>query len=277
MEHKIYKVSAFTKEGKGGNLAGVVLAADSLNDREMQSIAKRLGYSETAFVQKSEKADFKVRFFTPTDEVDLCGHATIATFNLLKTLKYIKEGIYKQETKAGILQLNITSDLVYMEQNPPRFFEKLLVEDLMHCFDKLNVDTKYPIQIVSTGMKEIFLPVKTKLDLHQLTPHFERIIELSKKYDVIGIHAFTYDCDVDAESRNFAPLVGIDEESATGTSNGALGCYTYQYKTQKEQYLFWQGISMNLPSEITTKIQASGNQIDRVYVGGKAIVLEEIV
>ena len=121
MNGQIYRISAFQDNHRGGNPAGVVLDADLLSERDMLSIAKKVGYSETAFIMKSLNADFKVRFFTPIAEVDLCGHATIAAFNLLRDLHVIKMGRYTQETKAGILQLEIQDKLVYMEQNIPEF------------------------------------------------------------------------------------------------------------------------------------------------------------
>ena len=109
MDLTVYKLSSFPKEGHGGNEAGVVLDADSLKDKEMLKIAKEVGFSETAFVSNSNVADFKVRFFTPVNEVSLCGHATIATFNLLRDKEIISPGIYTQETKAGILKLVSTT------------------------------------------------------------------------------------------------------------------------------------------------------------------------
>ena len=84
MNKKIYRISALKYNNMGGNPAGVVLDADLLSESDMPTIAKEVGYSETAFIMKSLNADFKVRFFTPVAEVDLCGHATIASFNLLK-------------------------------------------------------------------------------------------------------------------------------------------------------------------------------------------------
>jgi len=99
MANHIYRVTAFSDSAHGGNLAGVVLDADSLSEEQMLKIAKEVGYSETAFVMKSTKADFKVRFFTPTDEVDLCGHATIATFNLLRDLGAITVGDYTKKQR----------------------------------------------------------------------------------------------------------------------------------------------------------------------------------
>jgi PhzF family phenazine biosynthesis protein len=271
---ELYRLRAFPNGEGGGNKAGVVLDADFLTDAQMQDIASEVGYSETAFVTKSTRADVAVRFFTPTTEVDLCGHATIATFNLLRQKKRLQKGVYTQETKAGILKLDVRDEIVYMEQKHPHFSDLLHASDVAKCFlEKDFVDTRYPIQIVSTGMKEIFLPVINTDVLHQLQPDFEEIMRVSKQFGVIGIHAFALDDTVDAYGRNFAPLVGIDEESATGTSNGALSCYLYRYVTKKNQYVLRQGYSMKQPSEIYGTIETIEDEIQAVYVGGRATLI----
>ncbi len=271
----LFKVAAFPKTEFGGNKAGVYIRADDLNDKEMQKIAKNVGYSETAFVMHSDIADFKVRFFTPLSEVDLCGHATIATFNLLRDLDVISPGTYTQETKAGVLELVVKKDTVYMEQVLPEFFNILDEKDIHFCFkNKHFVDEFLPIQIVSTGLKEIFLPVKDVETLNSLEPNIEEIIEASVKHNVIGIHAFSVSDEVDAYGRNFAPFVGINEESATGTSNGALGCYLFEHVIKKHKYTLRQGYSMKMPSEIITKLESNNNTIHKVWVGGTAKILE---
>ncbi|XFA98719.1 PhzF family phenazine biosynthesis protein [Candidatus Izemoplasma sp. B36] len=267
----LYHMSAFPKNINGGNLAGVYLFADDLNDFNMQKIAYEVGYSETAFVMKSDAADFKVRFFTPIEEVNLCGHATIATFNLLRDLKIIKTGMYTQETKAGILRLDVKEKMVFMEQPSPLFFDIVEKVDLEVCFHNLKFHDVLNPQIVSTGIREIFLPVKNVDTLNCLIPINDEIIKLSQKYNVIGIHAFALDDDIDAYGRNFAPIVGIDEESATGTSNGALGSYLFKYLKKKNNYILRQGYSMNLPSEIITIVESDNNHIDEIWVGGTAI------
>jgi len=274
MDVIIYKISSFTLNGNGGNKAGVVLEADGLTSKDMLRIANNVGYSETAFVMNSKIANFKVRFFTPLSEVDLCGHATIAVFNLLQQKEIINLGIYTQETKAGVLRLDIREDAVYMEQKSPRYYEELTIEDIKNCFNNEIITViGQPIQILSTGVKEIFLPVNTLNDLNNLDPNLKMIKEISKKYDVIGIHAFTTDGDVDAYSRNFAPIVGIDEESATGTSNGALSCYLYKYVNKKNKYILRQGFSMGLPSEIKSELKVVEDEIIDVFVGGKAKII----
>ncbi|AIO18029.1 putative isomerase YddE [Candidatus Izimaplasma bacterium HR1] len=272
----LYLLTAFPKTEYGGNKAGVYLDADNLTEKEMKKIAKDVGFSETAFVMKSDVADFRVRFFTPTNEVDLCGHATIATFNLLRDLKVIEVGTYTQETKAGVLKLIIKKDEVFMEQVLPEFYEELSYSDISTCFSNSHyTNDDLPIQIVSTGIKEIFLPVKDTKTLNKLKPNFEEIIEVSIRHNVIGIHAFTLAEDCDAYGRNFAPVVGIKEESATGTSNGALGCYIYKHANKKEKYVLRQGYAMDLPSEIITKLEIKDNEIKKVLVGGSARIIKE--
>ena len=135
MSRKVYRLNAFAKTEDGGNPAGVVIDAEHLSANQMQAIAKEVGYSETAFVMKSDKADFRVRFFTPTNEVDLCGHATIATFNLLRDLGIVAKGQYTQETKAGVLKIAICEDEVFMEQKLPEFDQILNHDEIIDSFN----------------------------------------------------------------------------------------------------------------------------------------------
>ncbi len=276
MDLHVYKLTSFPKDDLGGNEAGVVLDADLLKEKQMLRIANEVGFSETAFVSKSDIADFKVRFFTPLNEVSLCGHATIATFNLLRDKNFISPGIYTQETKVGILKLYVKEDMVFMEQNPPVYGQVIDALEFSNCFYNVDyINQELPIVVLSTGMREIFLPVSSVKKLNNLTPNIEEIIKLCRKYDVIGIHVFSVTKDeADAYGRNFAPIVGINEESATGTSNGALGCYLNKYvNPNKSKFILRQGYSMNKPSEIITKLVIQNRSINSVWVGGKAKII----
>ena len=270
-----YVVSAFTANGNGGNKAGVVLEADGLSDDLMQAVAKELGYSETAFVSKSETATYKVRFFTITEEVDLCGHATIATWSLLFQKGFVERGMHSQETLAGKLGIMISDDSsVFMQQTEPQFFNQIDYEEIAPVLNasKAELEDSLMPQIVSTGLRDILVPVRNKEILMNLRPNFSEMTNLSKKYDVTGLHVFSLGEDCAAIARNFAPLVGIDEESATGTSNGALLCYLKKKGKLEEQdvYRIEQGESMGQLSEILGKF------IDgRVWIGGKTTLLSE--
>lgn len=273
----VYVTSAFSKNNKGGNKAGVVLNEPDLSVGQKMEIAKKLGYSETVFVRDSCMADFKLQYFTPTEEVPLCGHATIAAFYTLKLLNMLDKQNYTIETKAGILNIQVKEDgLIFMEQNCPVYFDVLKPDIFTECIKKDLIDCNFPIQIVSTGLKDIMLPVRSRGDLEAIAPDFERLAELSKENNVVGVHAFTLmnDPDITAICRNFAPLYGIDEESATGTSSCALACYLFKYDQKKSQYVFEQGYNMGEISRIVVNITYHENIIYSVYVGGYGYLID---
>ena len=118
-EIKVHLINSFTRNNKGGNPAGVVLNPPKLSDEQKITIAKEVGFSETAFVYQGEETDFKVDFFTPEGEVDFCGHATLAVFFTLSSLNLLASGHYTQKTKAGILSVAINAENIVMEQTLP--------------------------------------------------------------------------------------------------------------------------------------------------------------
>ncbi len=272
----VYVAVAFSKDAKGGNKAGVVLGRSELTSVQKAAIAKEMGYSETAFVLDSDKADFKLQYFTPTEEVPLCGHATIAAFSTLKLLNMLDKPDCTIETEAGILNIHIKDDgLILMEQNRPAYLEVLDSDIFTGCIERNFIDHRFPIQIVSTGLNGVMLPVDSVEHLEQLSPDFEMIANMSKEKEVVGVHAFTIikESDVTAICRNFAPLYGIDEESATGTANCALACYLFKYYKQQSQYVFEQGHNMGDISRIVVNLSYHENVIDSVFVGGYGYLL----
>lgn len=272
----VYVAVAFSKDAKGGNKAGVVLGRSELTSVQKAAIAKEMGYSETVFVLDSDKADFRLQYFTPTEEVPLCGHATIAAFSTLKLLNMLDKPDCTIETEAGILNIHIKDDgLILMEQNRPAYLEVLDSDIFTGCIERNFIDHRFPIQIVSTGLNDVMLPVDSVEHLEQLSPDFEMIANMSKEKEVVGVHAFTIikESDVTAICRNFAPLYGIDEESATGTANCALACYLFKYYKQQSQYVFEQGHNMGDISRIVVNLSYHENVIDSVFVGGYGYLL----
>ena len=272
----VYVAAAFSKDDKGGNKAGVVLGRSELTSVQKAAIAKEMGYSETAFVLDSNKADFKLQYFTPTEEVPLCGHATIAAFSTLKLLNMLDKTDCTIETETVTLNIHIKDDgLILMEQNCPAYLEVLDSDIFMGCIEKGFIDHRFPIQIVSTGLNDIMLPVDSAEHLEQLSPDFEMIANMSKEKEVVGVHAFTMikESDVTAICRNFAPLYGIDEESATGTASCALACYLFKYYKHQPQYIFEQGHNMGEISRIVVNLSYHENVIDSVFVGGYGYLL----
>lgn len=279
---KIYTLNAFAATEQGGNPAGVVLNAENISEKTMLKMAKTVGFSETAFVQNSKKAHFKIKFFTPKEEIDLCGHATIATISLMTQKSILKPGQYSQETKAGVLGIKIQKGgLVYMNQNLPKYFEEVPKKEIAKVL-KINeeeISPNLPTIIMSTGVKEIFVPILKLKTIQIMQPNFKAIKDLSKKYNVIGLHVFslkTIGNGNQAHCRNFAPLVGIDEDPATGTSSGALCCYLYKFlNVNPKTFVFEQGYEIERPSKILGKLVVDKGKIKTVQIGGKAIITGE--
>ncbi|HYK73186.1 MAG TPA: PhzF family phenazine biosynthesis protein [Pseudoneobacillus sp.] len=277
----VYELSAFTIEGTGGNPAGVVLETAGLTVADMQEIARLVGFSETAFVFPSSKADYQIRYFTPNEEVDICGHATIATFSVLLQQKLVIPGTFLIETKSGLLNVTVNeNDSVFLEQNQPNFGEIIPVEEIAQSLgiEEADLIPELPIQIVSTGLPDIIIPVKNLSVLKNINPNFPLIKEISKKWNVIGYHVFTLETlqSSSAHCRNFAPLFGINEESATGTANAALACYLSKYRVvDKDHIHFEQGYVMNRPSEIAVKLAFDAGEISNVQVGGFSSLYEK--
>lgn len=289
---KFQIVDAFTRQVFGGNPAGVVLlpeGTDFPSDEIMQKTAAELRYSETAFIKPLDEKRFQIRYFTPAAEVELCGHATIGSFHALHTMGLVAEGsTYIDETLSGTLEIVVEKDAILMDMAKPQAFEYL---DTPEQLDKLyrimglssdgqGIVSEHPErtllpQKVSTGLTDILMPVADEAALEQIAPDFPALTELSRKYNVVGVHAFTVNTvDGRIHARNFAPLYDIDEEAATGTSNGALIYYLYQNGlAQSDQvYTVVQGEKMSRPSIISAQVTLKDGK-PFVKVGGPAVTL----
>jgi PhzF family phenazine biosynthesis protein len=280
---EVILVNSFTESGKGGNPAGVVFNADELSDVQKLKIAQAVGFSETAFVSSDPEADYELSFFTTTSEVDFCGHATLAAFSTMYQTDMISAGTYVQKTKAGILSVCIESNgKVVMEQQLPQklgCFSYQEISDLIGIESSILETTKLPIEVISTGLPDVIIPVPLGC-LDKILPNDNRIANFCKAHKVIGFHVFElYDQEskLTASCRNFAPLFGISEESATGTANGALACYLTEHLALGNDYIFEQGRAMSCTSIITASIQSEGSKITNVKVGGFAKSMGRLV
>ncbi|MEZ9820520.1 PhzF family phenazine biosynthesis protein [Shewanella sp. 10N.286.45.A1] len=274
MNIEVALVNSFTVKGKGGNPAGVVLNSDRLSDAQKLKIAQAVGYSETAFVSSDGEADYEVSFFTTIGEVDFCGHATLATFSTMYQKGILTAGSYVQRTKAGMLSVNIESNgKVVMDQKLPQkidCFSYREISNVIGIESDLLKSTKLPIEVISTGLPDVIIPVpKGCLDV--IMPDDKLISDFCKKHKVVGFHVFEL-CDreseITASCRNFAPLFGISEESATGSSSGALACYLTEHLALDSNYVFEQGRAMNCTSMITASVATNNSTVISVKVGG---------
>lgn len=287
-------VDAFAERLFGGNAAGVVIIMEGesfpTNDI-MLKVAAELRYSETAFVKLLGDNRFKIRFFTPVAEVELCGHATIGAFHaLLEEGMVERDSVYEVETLQGVLGVEVKENgSILMDMTKPQLYEYIKDKDAVdelysimglqradgHGVCNVNPQLYLNPRIVSTGLRDIMLPVANEEELYKVAPDFAALAELSKRYNVVGVHAFTCNSkDGRVHARNFAPLYGIDEEAATGTSNGALACYLFDYGivAGDQTVNVIQGEKMGRPSLISAQILLRGGELS-VKVGGRAVTL----
>lgn len=274
-----YVMDAFSARIFGGNQAGVVLPDRPLEDKLMQQIAAEFKHSETAFVTQNDDGSVNLRYFTPAGEVDLCGHATIASFALLRELGRIGDGERVAHTRSGDLNIGVQGDTVWMDMAPPRLLRTLTDQEAAELYAAYGLTTAdcpegFPTRIITTGLADIMLPVRDHATLMRAVQNEQAVTELSRRYDCVGVHMFCPGDDTcTAWCSNFAPLYDIPEECATGTSNGALTYYLYRQGIVRagEENVFVQGEHMDRPSEIRSRLTAEGDTV-LIRVGGRAVM-----
>ena len=273
-----YVMDAFSARLFGGNQAGVVLPDRPLSDETMQQIAAEFKHSETAFVTVEPDGSVTLRYFTPAGEVELCGHATIASFSLLRALGRIADGTLTAHTRAAELSVQVQGDTVWMDMAPPRWLRELTAPELPALYEAYGLtpsdcpDGLLPA-IVSTGLADIMMPVRDHETLLRAVQNEPAVTALSQRYDVTGVHMFCLGSGCTAYCSNYAPLYDIPEECATGTSNGALTYYLYRHGLvqPEEENVFLQGEHMHRPSEIRSRLSVTGDAAS-VRVGGRAVM-----
>lgn len=273
---KVYVIDSFSDRIFGGNQAGVVLADKALEPAVMQQVAAELKHSETAFVWQTEEGN-RLRYFTPAGEVDLCGHATVAVFALLRRLGWIEDGTHKALTRAGALEIEVSGETVWMDMAPPKTLGILPEESWEELYGAYGLTLEdrpadLPPEIVSTGLADIMMPVRDHETLLRAVQDERTVTELSRRFDVTGVHMFCLGEEA-VYCSNFAPLYDIPEECATGTSNGALTYYLYERSLvePERENLFLQGEHMERPSRILSRLTVQDGVV-RVRIGGQAVM-----
>jgi trans-2,3-dihydro-3-hydroxyanthranilate isomerase len=278
--HNVYQIDAFTKQPFNGNSAAVVLA-DDLTNEEMQSIAKEMNLFETAFISSSNKADYKLKWFTPSIEVELCGHATIASLHYLAERNLIqRKSSVTFETLSGLIECRVDDDKYYMKLPVPDFKEfDGSYDEIMDVLgiEQKDLDDKYPLILQNNG--NLFIYVRTLDVLKKLNPNFKQLVKLSKEKGEFGeVTVFsleTFEKDNDAHLRFFAPYYGIDEDPVTGSANGPLLLVLRKVglidsDTENKIYKFEQGDFLGRKGRINVSFSPTKNDL---MIAGNAVTV----
>ncbi|HEU4964407.1 MAG TPA: PhzF family phenazine biosynthesis protein [Bacilli bacterium] len=287
---KIFHVDAFTDTLFGGNAAGVALDAGHLAEQQMQQIARELNLSETAFLLPSNNPDahLRVRYFTPTSEIDFCGHATIGLAWVLGTVEGWTERVDRLvlETNIGLVpvdwQLRDSQlEAVVMTQVSPQTKEIDVPAEEVAALLGLaptDLDDRYPIRLGNTGNWHLLVPVKNRTAIDRAVPDLSRLEALNRRQTAATTHLFTFESEtegLDLYTRDFAPAVGIPEDPVTGSANGAMAGYLVLdgilSPDQTHRLRVGQGHTVGRPGQLLITITSS-EQGPVVQVGGSAVI-----
>lgn len=283
------EVSAFTLTPGQGNRAGVVLDAGHLSEAQMQALAEFLDAPETVFVTRRGGNLVRVRYFTPTQEVEFCGHATVALGLMLAQAGLWAGEALELETLAGRVPLRLVCSAgvpsqVWMQQQRhevrpvPRQMHSALA-DALGISDRL-LHRGLPLAAASTGLWSVFVPLLDCMILDDLEPDLERIQQLSEELDVGSVYAYAPMGVNRFAARDFAPLLGIPEDPVTGSAGGALMGLLAQggrlpLRGQRASGVIYQGHACGSPGEVEVEVEMQGDQVLAVHVGGQAVLDRE--
>jgi trans-2,3-dihydro-3-hydroxyanthranilate isomerase len=307
----IKQVDAFTEIPLTGNPAAVVVDASGLTDSEMQMIAREMAVPETAFIlpARVKGTDLNLRWFTPTMEVPLCGHATVAGFHALAEeglYGMAHDGVYRFsiETLSGVLPVTVekSGDCVdvWLGLSPPSFVragvQKLDVVRILNVgFDEL--DSRLPM----VADKDLFVPLRRLHTLFALRPNMFAVSQFLANRNFSGLCVFTTETverSSSVHSRYFAPHQGIEEDPVTGSANGPLGVYLFENDllgaqgevvrprrtakkpaiapsdvTKQVSLIAEQGDAIGRKGRVQVRLETSGSQVMSVSIGGKAVTV----
>ena len=286
----VLHIDAFSSIPNKGNPAGVVLNGEDYSDEEMQLIAKKIGFNETAFLVPSNIADYRIRYFTPGHEMNLCGHATMGTVYAMQQQGILQKTSFTIETNAGVLPIEchlVNNQLsIKMQHAKPQFLKFTgSVEKLAQSIgiSVEEIDHTLPIIYGSTGTWTLIIPIKKLQSFAKMTPHTSDFPEILVDLPTSSVHPICFevrDADNDMHARHFSsPYSGTIEDAVTGTGSGVMGAY---YKTFVEPSLqlpitlkVEQGHEMNKDGFVNVHVEEISQEIS-IAISGTAVFVKAI-
>ncbi len=284
-----YILDVFAPEKYSGNQLAVIPDAAKLTAEEMQKIAGEMNYSETTFIVSGKKEDngYDVRIFTPGQEVPFAGHPTLGTAYIIQQ-EIINKPVKKVKLNLKAGQISVTfkydskglPNIVWMKQNEPEFIstpEPSVLARVLNL-DMDDIDTRFPVQEISTGLPFILVPLKNRTSVKKARIDLAKYTELITETQAKAIFVFspkTYSKDNDLNARMFADYYGISEDPATGSANGCLAAYLVKHRyfdSASIHVRVEQGYEMGRPSIIHLRAEEKDDGIE-VKVGGQVILV----
>ena len=262
MSLQIVQVDAFTNKPFSGNPAAICVSDAPLADELMQAIALEMNLSETAFLHPIE-GGYSLRWFTPATEVDLCGHATLASAHVLWSEDHLPKGeTAKFKTKSGWLSASLQDDWIEMD------FPAQPVTAASHVLPQLvkSLCCGGNIRAVSKNDVNYLVEIQSESALAGLEPDFAEMKKLPVQGVIATAPADSDDCDF--VSRYFGPAVGINEDPVTGSAHASLAPY-WQEKLGKSKMNAKQISARG--GAIRVRVEPSEQRSDRIMISGQAV------
>ncbi len=256
MAQPVVQVDAFTDRPFKGNPAAVCVLSQPRDDQWMQQVAQEMNLSETAFVQRAADG-FDLRWFTPTMEVDLCGHATLASAHALWEAGYLAPDAQARfHTRSGQLTATRNGDII--ELNLPAMPVREVAPPA-GLAEALEVVPEY----VGANSFDVLVVVATEEEVRALRPDYGLLRALPVRGVIVTSRATTQGHDF--VSRYFAPAVGIDEDPVTGSAHCALGPF-WQERLGQDSFVAYQASARG--GRLVVRVAG-----DRVILGGHAVTV----
>jgi trans-2,3-dihydro-3-hydroxyanthranilate isomerase len=269
-----------------GNQLAVCLNAGGLADLQMQQIAREINFSETTFVTDSQPVNggYNTRIFTPTTELPFAGHPTLGTAFAIQQ-EIIKKQIERLNLNYQVGQIpvdlnyvNGEPDILWMHQQQAKFFDRLSIDTIAAVIgvEPTDIDARYPIEPVSTGLPFIIVPLKTLAAVSQAKLNLSIYQQAVANLPAQAILIFcpkTVDASCQLHVRVFTECFGIPEDPATGSANGCLAAYLAKHEYFGSSYLdiaVEQGVEMGRSSLLYLRAEYAPANC-QVSIGGRVI------
>ena len=282
------QIDAFTTTRLAGNPCAVIFDADDLSDETRLAIAREMNLSETAFVVRSEVADFGARYFTPAEEIPLAGHPTISTvFALIDAGRLKLMGdltTISLELRVGPIRVDIEAQQgvvqnIVMSQKKPQFLRTYNPEEVMPVFGLTAEDVLpgVPLQTVSTGTPQLMIPVRDLDVLRRINTNLLNYAALHARGDFFSCHVFCLRGATDQGrtfARHLSPPPDVFEDPFTGSATGGMGAYLWQHGLiDRPTFVAEQGHWMRRPGQAKVEVVGPRDEIETVKVGGSAVIV----
>lgn len=266
IEHTEFQVVRVFPDGpNGGNPAPIGLGCDGMSSEDLRAVAVKYGH-ESGFVMATTRqdADFRMRYFVPNHEMEMCGHATVGALWLMRLRGYLAPGSYTIETLSGLVEAEVPEAKDITISQPEGFTAVLTREERAEVLTVLGLEeadlAADEILNATTSRVKTLVPVRSVDRLHAIHPDFDRMAAVCSAIDSTGLYPFAVGNAGEFHARQFPRASGYAEDAATGIAASALsyGLLHYNLARPHSEVTVWQGEAMGRPSRIQVKLEEKG-------------------